>query len=147
MDSSQTLNAGNSMCSFQPDLKPKLKELRFRKAKVTAAIIIKIDSKNDSVVIDEELDDCTLEEICDELPDTQPRYVIYSHVRKHDDGRISYPLCFFYYCPRGGIPGLGMRYAGMLTEMQNLCDVNKVFSLEEKEELTDEWLEGKLAKK
>lgn len=39
--------------------------------------------------------------ICDELPVQQPRYIVISYERVHDDGRLSYPLCLVFYSPPG----------------------------------------------
>lgn len=66
-----------------------------------------------NVVIDEEMADCSLEEVAAELPGIQrlssyadstefsPRYLVYSYCQKHADGRVSYPLVFIFYCPPG----------------------------------------------
>lgn len=143
MDASQTLSGGDTMCSFEPELKKMLTKFRFRKEKTTAAIMIKIDSKTEMVVVDDDWDDVTMEELSEALPPSQPRYIVYSHVRHHSDGRVSYPLCILYYCPTCK-PGLGMRYAGMMSEMTNVSKINKVFKLTDADELTDEWLEGNL---
>ena len=45
--------------------------------------------------------DTSVEDLQAELPEHQPRYVVLSYVRNHDDGRTSYPLCFIYICPTG----------------------------------------------
>ena len=43
----------------------------------------------------------TLDELAESLPAHQPRYVAYSYCLKHDDGRVSYPLCFIFISPSG----------------------------------------------
>jgi len=45
--------------------------------------------------------DCSVEDIRDELPDSQPRFIVYSYCYRHDDGRTSYPLCFIFVSPQG----------------------------------------------
>jgi len=45
--------------------------------------------------------DCSVEDIRDELPECQPRYIVYSYCHQHDDGRKSYPLCFIFVSPQG----------------------------------------------
>lgn len=45
--------------------------------------------------------DCTIEEICDELPSQQPRFILISFEYNHTDGRVSLPLCFVFYTPDG----------------------------------------------
>ena len=47
------------------------------------------------------MQDVLPEEVAELLPQHQPRYVAYSYCYKHDDGRISYPLCFIYISPSG----------------------------------------------
>ena len=47
------------------------------------------------------MQDCDLEELQEELPAGQPRFIAYSYAYEHDDGRKSYPLCFFYVSPAG----------------------------------------------
>ena len=41
------------------------------------------------------------EELKLELPERQPRFVVYSYKYVHDDGRVSYPLCFIFSSPVG----------------------------------------------
>lgn len=43
-------------------------------------------------------------QVKDELPDFSPRYICLSYCYHHDDGRISFPLMFIYYCPGGVKP-------------------------------------------
>ena len=57
-----------------------------------------------TVVEDEEHEDVSPEELAEELPPLQPRYVVYSYEYKHDDGRVSYPLCFIFISPQGELP-------------------------------------------
>lgn len=45
--------------------------------------------------------DVTPDELQEELPASQPRFVVYSYKLSHSDGRISYPLCFIYFSPDG----------------------------------------------
>lgn len=45
--------------------------------------------------------DISLEDLAQQLPEHQPRYIAYSYCYKHDDGRKSYPLCFIFVSPEG----------------------------------------------
>ena len=56
--------------------------------------------------------DISLEDLAEQLPAHQPRYVAYSYCYTHDDGRVSYPLCFIFISPAGCKPELQMMYAG-----------------------------------
>ena len=37
--------------------------------------------------LDEEMEDCTVEEVVEELPDTSPRYICFSYCHHHKDGK------------------------------------------------------------
>jgi hypothetical protein len=77
-----------------------------------------------AVVVDEEMEATSLEEVrvvdsrkqckgfhlylfdsysqvVEALPDFQPRFLIYSFVHEHADGRQSFPMVYIYYCPIG----------------------------------------------
>ncbi|XP_065832648.1 glia maturation factor gamma-like [Oscarella lobularis] len=139
--------AAPKVCDMDPELKEKLKKFRFRKAKNNAAIIMKIDPKNLIVKIDEEHEDMTLEEVAEELPERQPRYVAYSCELNHGDGRISYPLCFIFVSPEGCKPETMMMYAGSKLNVINEGKFTKDFELREKEEMTNAWLKDRLLAK
>lgn len=62
---------------------------------------VKVDREKQQVCVDEMLDDVTLEELREILPGHQPRYVIYCCKMEHGDGRVSFPMCFIYFTPRG----------------------------------------------
>jgi hypothetical protein len=53
--------------------------------------------------VDELLEDISVDDLRESLPSHQPRYVIYSYKMEHNDGRISYPMCFIYITPRGKV--------------------------------------------
>ncbi len=59
----------------------------------------KVDRDSLKVQIETSLDDTTVEEIVEELPETQPRYIVLSYAHTHADGRVSYPLIFIYWIP------------------------------------------------
>ncbi|KAJ7988737.1 hypothetical protein DPEC_G00312330 [Dallia pectoralis] len=62
------------VCDVDGDLVKKLKEFRFRKATNNAAIIMKIDKDKQLVILDEEHEDISPDDLKDELPERQPRY-------------------------------------------------------------------------
>jgi len=132
------------VCDIDPDLKDLLKKFRFRKATNNAAIIMKIDRDSQTVLLEDEIEDCTLDELQDELPASQPRYIAYSYVMEHDDGRKSYPLCFIFVSPSGCKPEQQMMYAGSQKSLVNEAGFTKVFEIRSHEELTEEWLLEKM---
>lgn len=69
--------------------------------KLAVICVVKINKELFSVEEDKTMDDVTLEDLADELPDTQPRYVILSYKYETTEGRVSYPLVFLYWTPSG----------------------------------------------
>uniref|UniRef100_A0A3B5M090 Glia maturation factor n=1 Tax=Xiphophorus couchianus TaxID=32473 RepID=A0A3B5M090_9TELE len=83
-------------------LREKLKKFRFRKETNNAAILIKIDMAKQLVILEEEYEDISLDDLRNELPERQPRYPESRHYKyTHADGRVSYPLCFIFSSPMG----------------------------------------------
>lgn len=52
-------------------------------------------------VLDGELEDCTIQQVAAELPDSFPRYVVFTTTHNHPDGRVSYPLMLIFISPSG----------------------------------------------
>nr|XP_014348760.1 PREDICTED: glia maturation factor gamma isoform X2 [Latimeria chalumnae] len=106
---------------------------------------MKIDKMKQLVVVEEEFQDISPDELKDELPEREPRFVVYSYKYIHDDGRISYPLCFIFSSPAGCKPEQQMMYAGSKTGLVLKAELTKVFEIRNTEELTEEWLKEKLS--
>ncbi|KAI1895259.1 hypothetical protein AGOR_G00104460 [Albula goreensis] len=158
------------VCDVDEDLVKKLREFRFRKETNNAAIIMKIDKDRQLVILDEEHEDISPDDLKDELPERQPRYplinaqwidffrdigqdnfkliantfVVYSYKYQHDDGRVSYPLCFIFSSPVGCKPEQQMMYAGSKNKLVQTVELTKVFEIRNTEDLTEEWLREKL---
>lgn len=86
----------------------------------------------------------SIDDLRDELPSQQPRYVLLSYVLAHDDGRKSFPLCFIFISPQGCKPELQMMYSGSKKHLEKDIGATKIFELRSVEELTEEWLVEKL---
>ncbi|XP_061435426.1 glia maturation factor beta-like [Lethenteron reissneri] len=132
------------VCDVDPELDGKIQKFRFRKETTNGAIIMKIDKERRLVVLDEEHEDITPEDLREELPERQPRYLLYSYKYQHDDGRVSYPLCFIFISPQGCNPEQQMMYAGSKNKLVQTSKLSKVFEIRNTEELTEEWLREKL---
>uniref|UniRef100_K7FT26 Glia maturation factor n=1 Tax=Pelodiscus sinensis TaxID=13735 RepID=K7FT26_PELSI len=134
------------VCDVAEDLVEKLRKFRFRKETNNAAIIMKIDKDKQLVVLDEEHEGISPDELKDELPERQPRYpfIVYSYKYQHDDGRVSYPLCFIFSSPVGCKPEQQMMYAGSKNKLVQTAELTKVFEIRNTEDLTEEWLHEKL---
>uniref|UniRef100_A0A3B3ZDQ5 Glia maturation factor n=1 Tax=Periophthalmus magnuspinnatus TaxID=409849 RepID=A0A3B3ZDQ5_9GOBI len=121
------------VCQVDQDLVKKLNDFRFRKETTNAAIIMKIDKDKQQVVLEEEYEDISPEDLKDELPERQPRYPLYLNILlllplqpplllllykyEHEDKRVSYPLCFIFSSPVGCKPEQQMMYAGSKNEV------------------------------
>ncbi|CAO3568592.1 unnamed protein product [Mortierella alpina] len=135
----------SSTCEIDPSLTAKLEAFRFAKrTRGIAALICKIDKNKLLIEEDEDLELEALEELAETLPENTPRYVVVSYELNHDDGRVSYPLVFIYYSPKGVKPELNMLYASAKTHFQNESGLGKVFDLHDAESLTEKWMRSKL---
>ncbi|XP_001357131.3 glia maturation factor beta [Drosophila miranda] len=134
----------NKICDISIEVLEELKKFRFSKSKNNAALILKVDREKQSVVLDEFIDDISVDELQDTLPGHQPRYIIYTYKMVHDDQRISYPMCFIFYTPRDSQIELQMMYACTKSALQREVDLTRVYEIRELDELTEEWLREKL---
>lgn len=95
-------------------------------------------------MIDDKLEDVTIEDLQETLQSHQPRYIVLSYKQQHRDGRISFPLCFIYFTPRDSHAELQMMYAGSKIQLQREADLTRAYEIRELEDLTEEWLLEKL---
>ncbi|KAJ8280681.1 hypothetical protein GJAV_G00057710 [Gymnothorax javanicus] len=139
------------VCDVDDSLKEKLKKFRFRKETSNAAILMKIDKEKQMVIMEEEFEDISLDDLRNELPERQPRYpsdntfFFYSYKYIHGDGRVSYPLCFIFCSPVGCKPEQQMMYAGSKNRLVQTAELTKVFETRNADDLSEEWLKEKLA--
>lgn len=133
------------VCEVDVSLQEKLKKFRFRKETNNAAILIKIDMEKQLVILEEEYENISLDELREELPERQPRYIVYSYKLTHGDGRVSYPLCFIFSSPVGCKPEQQMMYAGSKNRLVQSAELTKIFEVRNPDDLTEEWLKEKLS--
>lgn len=137
--------SGNvKVCDISVEAKEAIRKFRFRKNEANAALVLKVDREAQCICIDELIEDITLDDLQDQLPGHQPRYIIYSFRHEHGDGRISYPLCFIYFTPRDSKIELQIMYAGTKLALQKEAELTRVYEVRELDELTQEWLLEKL---
>jgi len=137
------MSTASNTCEIPDEIKEAGKKFKLSK-KTSTALILKINKEKLRVEIDALLEDQTLEDVASVLPDSAPRYVLYSYQHKHSDGRISLPLVFIFYCPRDINPTLNMLYASTKTRLINDLQVMKTFDIQTLEDLTENWLKNKL---
>ncbi|XP_008580296.1 PREDICTED: glia maturation factor gamma isoform X3 [Galeopterus variegatus] len=106
---------------------------------------VKVDKDRQMVVLEEEFQNISPEELKMELPERQPRFVVYSYKYVHEDGRVSYPLCFIFSSPVGCKPEQQMMYAGSKNRLVQTAELTKVFEIRTTEDLTEAWLQEKLS--
>lgn len=109
-------------------------------------LTVKVDREKQLVCIDEQFDDIKIDDLQEELPGHQPRYIVYSYKMVHDDQRISYPMCFIFYTPRDSQMELQVMYAGTKRALQREADLTKTYEIRELDELTEEWLRENLSR-
>uniref|UniRef100_A0A1L8E3H4 Putative glia maturation factor beta n=1 Tax=Nyssomyia neivai TaxID=330878 RepID=A0A1L8E3H4_9DIPT len=134
----------DKLCDISQEVQEKVKEFRFSKSTTNSALVLKIDREKQLVILDEFFDDITIEELQEQLPGHQPRYVILSYRMQHDDQRVSYPMCFIFYTPRESQMELQMMYTGTKMALQREPDLKRAFEVRELDDLTEDWLREKL---
>ncbi|XP_047922051.2 glia maturation factor beta isoform X1 [Anser cygnoides] len=130
------------VCDVAEDLVEKLRKFRFRKETNNAAIIMKIDKDKQLVVLDEEHEGISPDELKDELPERQPRFIVYSYKYQHEDGRVSYPLCFIFSSPVGCKPEQQMMYAGSKNKLVQTAELTKERKFAQKGKLVHSQVQG-----
>lgn len=107
---------------------------------------MKINLKQMEIVLVDELDDVTPEDIAEEFEDFEPRYVMYMYEYERDDGRVTYPLCFIWYNPSGCDVHLNMIYGQTTEALVDLLKASKTFNVQDPDDLTSEWLRAEVQK-
>jgi len=136
-----------SVCSINDDLNKEIRSFRFNRSTKPRAMILKIDPNTKELKADGELmEDVTLDDLKDELPEHQPRFVLYTFPHTHVDSRISYPLCLIFSSPRESKTELMVMYAGSKLELEKRAEVYRTYELCDLDDLCDELLKEKLSK-
>ncbi|KOS17430.1 Actin-depolymerizing factor gmf1 [Escovopsis weberi] len=125
---------------FSGETKAFLQKFRLTtsRAKGPQAVVFLIDKVTYEVRQD---DDQTvydnLDELCDELPDHAPRYVLLSYPLTKSDGRAACPYVMLYYLPVTCNAEAKMLYAGAKELMRNTSEVGKVIDFPSKDDIDD----------
>jgi len=132
-------------CQISEDLVSRFRSFKTKRNQANCAFIMKIDVKNLTVIVEDELENVTVEEVAQELPDAVPRFIAYSYKYQHEDGRESFPLSLIFFCPPGIKTELAMLYSSSKTQLVGVLQIMKVFDIQDSERLTEDWLREKLA--
>jgi len=126
------------------ELKDSIRKFRFTRHKGNAALVVKINKQKLIMEEVDRLDDISLEDLAEELPESSPRYVVLSYNLVHKDGRTSSPLVLINWAPTCET-GLLTLHASALLDFQNTVDVTKCLEVRDGAEgLTKDILEAKL---
>ncbi|CAO1339433.1 unnamed protein product [Diamesa hyperborea] len=132
------------MCEISQEVKDEIRKFRFAKNTESSCLILKVDRKSQRIVMDEYLENISIEELQEQLIPHQPRYIVYSYKMMHEDGRISYPMCFIFFTPRDSMIELQMLYAGSKLTLQKETDLTRAYEIRDLDDLTEEWIKMKL---
>ncbi|EDR27528.1 Glia maturation factor beta, putative [Entamoeba dispar SAW760] len=137
----------NSLATLSADAAAQFKKFKIKRNPENCALILKINRSNNSIDVEEELDNTPLLDLQDYLPTTEPRFIVYSYKFETRDGRITYPLVLIYSSPTGINPQFSMIYTSCLASLQSsLPGVQRNYTVKDVEDLTDEWMIENLKK-
>eukprot|EP00011_Vannellida_sp_DIVA3-517-6-12_P014488 CAMPEP_0114621388 /NCGR_PEP_ID=MMETSP0168-20121206/9204_1 /TAXON_ID=95228 ORGANISM="Vannella sp., Strain DIVA3 517/6/12" /NCGR_SAMPLE_ID=MMETSP0168 /ASSEMBLY_ACC=CAM_ASM_000044 /LENGTH=142 /DNA_ID=CAMNT_0001832587 /DNA_START=37 /DNA_END=465 /DNA_ORIENTATION=+ len=139
------MSGESKTCLIPDELKAQFRKFKLGKNIENVAMLIKIDKDKLEVEVEDILEQVSIEELADELPAATPRFIAYSYLYTHSDGRKSFPLVFIFFCPPGINPTLNMMYASTKQRLANALQIQKIFDVRDADELSEEWLKKKLA--
>ncbi|KAK6013962.1 hypothetical protein OSTOST_20694, partial [Ostertagia ostertagi] len=87
------------ICEIPDDLKKELRAFRFSKSTSLNVLILKVNRESQQMILEETMEDCSIDDVREELPQQQPRFLLISYALSHSDGRTSYPMCLVFYSP------------------------------------------------
>eukprot|EP00301_Raphidiophrys_heterophryoidea_P025794 c8732_g1_i1.p1 GENE.c8732_g1_i1~~c8732_g1_i1.p1 ORF type:complete len:152 (-),score=38.19 c8732_g1_i1:177-584(-) len=132
------------MAEISDEVKQRFKAL-WKRSGDGEAMLLKIDKASHSVVLDQAFDTITLSDLADELTETNPRYIVYSYKWQRGE-RIQFPISLIYYKPSNTNSEQRMLYTRLVIDLQKQFAVNKVFEIEDSDDLTTDWLVSNLTK-
>lgn len=129
--------------NFEEGLPKKLATFK-RASKGNSALVLRIDHDAGEIQVQGEYVETSLEKIAADLSEAIPAYILYILRWQHADGRTQYPFCLVGFMPQAVPPHLRVMYARPVTDLRDHLAVNKHFTCEDIDELTEEWLVHKL---
>eukprot|EP00700_Malawimonas_jakobiformis_P001616 EC721923.1.p1 GENE.EC721923.1~~EC721923.1.p1 ORF type:complete len:143 (+),score=25.87 EC721923.1:39-467(+) len=115
-------------------------KLRLSRA-ANRALLLKIDKPKLELVVDSVKDNVTLEDIADELSESQPCYIVYSYKFDRDDGRVQYPLLLIFYMPQACPIDLNMLSTNTKRHVMDKFQLSRSFDVQNLDTLTNDWLQ------
>ncbi|EIN07231.1 glia maturation factor beta [Punctularia strigosozonata HHB-11173 SS5] len=128
------------------ELKDALRKFRFaRRNAGSAAMIVRVNKQKLILEEVEQYDSISIEDLAEELPENNPRYVVLSYELHHSDGRKSFPLVLLNWVPPTAEISLTTLHASAFIDFQNTADVSKVIDVRDGADgLTKEIIDSKL---
>uniref|UniRef100_A0A5S6QJ80 F-box domain-containing protein n=1 Tax=Trichuris muris TaxID=70415 RepID=A0A5S6QJ80_TRIMR len=125
------------ICAVSEDVKNRMIQFRNKRCSGTCALILKIHEATHQLEPENQLENVSIEQLRDSLPDRVPRFVLLCRRLVHSDERVSFPLLVIFSSPYGCSPTMQMLYAGSLNHV--LCEsrISKYLEVRELEELTE----------
>ncbi|KAJ1621601.1 hypothetical protein T492DRAFT_1149585 [Pavlovales sp. CCMP2436] len=133
----------NTQYRFEGGLTEKLKAFK-RASAGNSALVLSIEHDAGEIRLQAEYSDTKLDAIAADLSESIPTYILYTLRWEHEDGRTQYPFCLVGFMPQAVPPHLRVMYARPVTDLRDHLAVNRHFTCEDIEDLTQEWLVYKL---
>merc|ERR1712126_66065 len=135
MSSTNNKTEEATICEIDPGLPKEIRKFRFSREVKNRALVMKVDKGSQTVVMGGDiLEDLTVDELREALPESQPRFLIYSYKMEHSDGRVSCPLCFLFSTPSGCKMEVRMMYAGSKLHLVNVAELQRVYEIRDLED-------------
>ncbi|TIA69979.1 hypothetical protein E3P77_03488 [Wallemia ichthyophaga] len=126
-------------------VREELRKFRFSRLEGISVLIVKINKQKLCLEVDERLENISVEELADELPENAPRYVVISYPLKHADGRLAVPLALINWKPTTSSPEMNTLHASGLSMFQQVAQVSRIVEVRDgAEALTEDYLNKSL---
>ncbi|EOQ99163.1 Glia maturation factor beta [Wallemia ichthyophaga EXF-994] len=133
-------------------VREELRKFRFSRLEGISVLIVKINKQKVAhtlrrlcLEVDERLENISVEELADELPENAPRYVVISYPLKHADGRLAVPLAMINWKPTTSSPEMNTLHASGLSMFQQVAQVSRIVEVRDgAEALTEDYLNKSL---
>eukprot|EP00756_Hemistasia_phaeocysticola_P017992 Hpha_TRINITY_DN15567_c0_g3::TRINITY_DN15567_c0_g3_i1::g.106564::m.106564 len=103
--------------------------------------LLKISKEGTTLELDDVLEDCSIDDIQEELPEIEPRYVFFAYIKTMPDGRMKTPLVFIYYSPAKAPAQKSMAATRWKNEVSKQFEVGKSLEVRDSEDFTQEWFD------
>jgi hypothetical protein len=133
----------NRQYAFEDGLAKRLATFK-RASKGNSALVLRIDHQAGEIKLQGDYTETKLDAIAEDLSESRPAYILYILHWKRDDGRQQYPFCLVGFMPRAVPAHLRVMYSRPVTDLRDHLAVNKHFTCEDIDEMTEEWLVYKL---